>query len=383
MAKRYVLGSGAARKLRTLLSGSGKTDSVPRAGSELAIDNDYLPPYTVQWAQSANDGEGSWIIWLPSEELLVVDGQPVDVRDTLDAVGGDYPEGWYLLDCLATDDDAMLYMSIDMSALDRYVVWSSDAGGLDEDGIDILVAETYVDSETGVKRVKQLVYSVVTIGGQPAAQQDTYGCDERSVSLIAGSDGEAVERGHHFFLRGFGKFTVPGRASPYGEYDSPSVLELNDQESSVAVLVRVGNSASPDSNLLGYRYLKVTGGGGSAKPACFDLVLEESVSHAVLATTHKLVRCYYNVGGVTHQHADINVDALVLTAAADSVLAFAREGYNGSWGARLFANLAALVAFQGDAANYAVPLYVMSGTNAEVKADLRNAPQIQMVEVLT
>lgn len=382
MAKRYVLGPAGARKLRALFNGRGESGSVHGSAVPFAIEDEFAHPYAVRWAQSANDGEGAWIIWLPSEELLVVDGQPVNVRDGLDEVGGDYPEGWYLLDGLAVDEDVMLYMTINMAALDRYVTWGDEAGGLGDDGIDILIAEMSVDVGAGTRSVKQCVQSVVTIGGQPAAQQDTYGCDERSISLVAGMDGETPNHGHHFYLQGFGQFTVPGRVSPYGTYAAPSVLDLTDQPSSVAVLVRIGNSSSPDSNLLGYRYLRVSGGGGSVKPACFDIAVEESMSNAVLTTTYKLVRCYYNVGGITHQHGDIDIGALLLTVSDGSVLAFAREGYNGTWGARMFADLAALTTFQGLAANYAIPLYVMAGSGVDIKADLRNAPQVQMVEVL-
>lgn len=102
MATNYVLGPGAARKVKALLGGVGKVTRREGAASALAFDADYPAPFAVQWAQSAKEGEGAWIIWLPSAGALVVDGATVEIKGRegadLQKVGGDYPDGWWIVD---------------------------------------------------------------------------------------------------------------------------------------------------------------------------------------------------------------------------------------------------------------------------------------------
>lgn len=364
------------------VGGSG-TQPLPQNNRNPAAKS-HLHPYTIKWIPPDPDdaeAEGYWIIWLPSEWLLIVEGNPVDVREFL-AAADNFPAGWYVLDVLPADESASLYLSIDMNAATRYAEFADAPGGLGDGSIDVLISEISYDSETEARSITQLVWSVITIGGEPAELRDTYGCDERSISLIRSMSGESPDYGHYFHIEGFGKFTVPGAAAPYGTYAAPSVLTLGDSPSEVAALVRVGNSDQPNSNFLEFRTLRV-GGNGTALPACFDLVSSTTESGGNTTTTHTLVRCYYNIGGTTGHQADINISSLIANVAAGSILAFAKEGYSGGWGARLFADSAALAMFQGQSQNYAVPLYVMSGNGAEVLADLRNAPQIQMVETLS
>ena len=95
----YVLGPTAARSLKQLLAGRSTVSRVPNAQASLAFASEFPAPFTVRWAQSVGE-EGSWIIWLPSASLLMVGGAAVDVREGLEAAGGDYPEGWYMLDAL-------------------------------------------------------------------------------------------------------------------------------------------------------------------------------------------------------------------------------------------------------------------------------------------
>lgn len=341
-----------------------------------------LHPYAVAWSGTVNEGAGGWIIWLPGDSLLVYDGIAVDVRTNLTEAGEGFADGWYLLDMVPADEDSVVYMAINTTAATTYVEFDVEADGMGDDGFDVVICETYVDPETGAKHVKQFVSSVLTFGGEPAETRDNYGCDERSISLIASMDGEALEHGHHFYLAGFGRFTVPGRASPYGTFAASSVLEIGESASSVAVLVRSGDTNTPNGNILEYRRLKVVGG-GAAKPACFDLATETTESNGVSVATHKLVRCWYNVGDQLHHVSDIDISAMLLTVASGNILAFVREGYSGAWGARLFAAFGDLQTFQQKASNVAVPLYVMAGSGATVSVDLRNAPKIQMVEDLT
>ena len=111
MAKRYVLSESAAREIKRLLRGTGEVSRRQGATAELAFDSEYVAPYTVQWAQSANDGSGAWIIWLPSDDCLMVGGAPIDLTSALTEAGGEYPTGWYLLDEIAEDADSV-YLNV-------------------------------------------------------------------------------------------------------------------------------------------------------------------------------------------------------------------------------------------------------------------------------
>jgi len=114
MARNYVMGPHAARELKRLIRGNGGTSRRVANSGVLAIDTDYALPYTVQWAQSLNDGDGAWIIWLPPGHL-VIDGVEVDASASLSAAGGDYPTGWYELDLgedYSAGDDFTLYLDV-------------------------------------------------------------------------------------------------------------------------------------------------------------------------------------------------------------------------------------------------------------------------------
>lgn len=125
MARNYVLGPHAARELKRLIRGNGGTSRRDAVAGALAFDSDYAHPYTVQWAQSLNDGDGAWIIWLPPGHLFI-DGKEVDITAAqsggtggMTAAGGDYPAGWYVLD-LGDDytegDDFTLYLDVGASS---------------------------------------------------------------------------------------------------------------------------------------------------------------------------------------------------------------------------------------------------------------------------
>lgn len=177
--KKYVLGPNAARQLKKLLRGSGEVSRRGNLSSALAFGSEYANPYAVQWAQSANDGEGGWIIWLPGDALLVVDGQTVDVREDLEAVGGDYPDGWYLLGDVI-EDDGTLYLDIHFpdpdaeAAVQEPTAEFSNGESADEDEDDeedetrtvhVKVCDVATDSDTGARSVKQFVTSMILIGG--------------------------------------------------------------------------------------------------------------------------------------------------------------------------------------------------------------------------
>lgn len=124
MARSYVLGPNAARELKRLIRGNGGTSRRDAVAGALAFDSDYAHPYTVQWAQSLNDGDGEWIIWLPPGHLFI-DGKEVDITAAqsggtggMTAAGGDYPTGWYVLDLgedYTAGDDFTLYLDVGAS----------------------------------------------------------------------------------------------------------------------------------------------------------------------------------------------------------------------------------------------------------------------------
>ena len=178
--KTYVLGPNAARKLKGLFAGQGKVSSRKMSSPIVAFDSEYVAPFTVQWAQSANDGAGAWIIWLPSDSLLDVSGDRIDVSADLDPAGGDYPEGWFALtdDMIDASAGGVLYLNItrgdsesgeDTSAkFSNKDGYGENEGEDDDDGvISIAICQALVDSSDGSRNVKQFVTSTIVIGSMP------------------------------------------------------------------------------------------------------------------------------------------------------------------------------------------------------------------------
>ena len=163
----HTLTDNAVRKLRRALADRPGSTGGGAGGGVPVSYNRYAAPFTVRWAASLAQGEssegagdatsGEWIIWLPPGDLLHVSGETVDVTANLEAAGGDYPEGWYVL---ATDDEPIidrdeggaLYLSLSG-------VFSGAASG---DAIKI--CDAAVDASTGARTVKQYVSSSIIIG---------------------------------------------------------------------------------------------------------------------------------------------------------------------------------------------------------------------------
>lgn len=126
----YVLGPSAARALKQLIAGRSTASRVPNAQTSLAFASEFPPPFTVRWAKSVGEG-GSWIIWLPDAlSLLRVGGSAIDVRGTLEAAGGDYPEGWYRLDALpANGGTLVLEVKLPMDETKPKTATFKDAAG--------------------------------------------------------------------------------------------------------------------------------------------------------------------------------------------------------------------------------------------------------------
>lgn len=170
MARRYVLGPNAARKLAELIRGSGKLSHRQGATSSLAFDSEYVAPFTVQWAQSADSGSGAWLIWLPSDKCLIVDGAAVDLTEELEAADDPYPTGWYVLEDVPASGGSV-YLNVtpgDPEAAeeeDQVATAEFSASASQTEGdIPILVATVAKDLTTGAVTVKQTVTSALVFG---------------------------------------------------------------------------------------------------------------------------------------------------------------------------------------------------------------------------
>ena len=182
---KYVLTDAAVRKLRgSLASRAGNTGAT---GSAAAISPDLYPaPYTVRWAQSENDGDGAWVIWLPYMPqtatdipaygpLLMVGNEYVDFLQGTAALSPaqTLPSGWFVL--LNDAGGGAVYMNIlvptywsDASYVTAGIEAAPDstpAGEDDYQHFSVLIATMTTDEDTGAKRVKQAVDSTITIEG--------------------------------------------------------------------------------------------------------------------------------------------------------------------------------------------------------------------------
>ena len=314
MVQKFVLGAVGARKLRALLNGRGESGSIQRNGGGLTFEDDFAPPFTVQWAQSASNGEGSWIIWLPSDELVVLPDGAANPASGLTAVGGDYPTGWYILtdSQLSRSSGGTLYLHVVVGDSPS-VSFASSATASGDNELDVPVCRASVDSTSGVRQIRQFVMSVVVVAGTGDGGLE-YGCDEASISRIAhtSQSGEADENGNNFYIKGFGKWTVGGGGSEVGSYHAPSESEitLDGDATSFAVICRDGNSSIPNANTLGYRKLKIKGSAGSSPFAYQKSTTTDPETHQPV-TLHKLVNCCFYWNGELQSLADFDVSGLL------------------------------------------------------------------------
>lgn len=87
-----------------------------------AVEDAFAHPFEVRFADSLGSGEpksdnsGKFIIWLPSDSVLVVGGQKVDVTEGIEEAGAPYPAGWYVLDFLGAEGGEV-YLNVHMRAV--------------------------------------------------------------------------------------------------------------------------------------------------------------------------------------------------------------------------------------------------------------------------
>ena len=310
----YNLTPGAVRKLKRLLRKSGVGDDRPGPKSALAFDKDYALPFAVQWAQSAEDGDGSWIIWLPTTDLVVIPEGAINPASALEDAEGDYPTGWYVLTAsmLNRTTGGTLYLNISLGDSPS-AAFSSAPTAASDDEFDVPICTASVNSTTGERKVRQFVTSAITVGGS-GGDGGEYGCDESSISRIAqtSQSGEAEENGNDFYIKGFGKWTVGDGGAEVGSYHAPTTsdIEVDGSETTFAVICRDGNSSSANGNTLAYRKLRIKSVGGSSPFAYKKSTTTDPDTHQPV-TLHKLVNCCFYWNGELQTLADFDVSGLL------------------------------------------------------------------------
>lgn len=355
MAKRYVLGPNAARKVAELIRGSGEVSRRQGATHALAFDSGFVAPYTVQWAQSVDDGEGSWIIWLPpGGDLFIIDGEADDISADLDPAEGDYPEGWFKLgDILDRDEGGTLYLD------------PPSGGFTDTPGSEtIKICAAAVDADTGARSVQQFVTSAIILGGEDEDTITT--ADEKSISRKYAGQAVMLES-NIVQIKGFGRFKPDPEHRPTqirGAYEAATNLEVGGDYTEVAFLVRTGNTDSPDANALGYRKIRIS---GASSNGCY-----------AINSQGKLINQYFIRGGVvettnfTDGLGEYSGKIVALKIAATPGGSVALAAYD---------SIGALTAASQDPDYIVTPLYWLE-SDGKVKVDFRNAPRAQTVEIL-
>lgn len=162
MASGYTLSEGAVRKLAGLVRG-GMESTRRGASSPSAVSFDgYGEPWTVRWSQQQLNGAGSWVIWLPLTARMVwFEGAYVPITGLTAATG--LRTGWFIV----ANVHAFVYLNItknndtgDVTAEIRDIAIPTGEG---ETVYNIVVAAIFEDA-TGVKRPRQALRSLVTIG---------------------------------------------------------------------------------------------------------------------------------------------------------------------------------------------------------------------------
>ena len=150
-----------------------------------AVEDEFARPFEVRFASSIGDGSdnsGKWIIWLPSTELLTVDGEPLDLSSYLEPAGGDYPDGWFKLSGIESSG-GQVWLNVKGGENDT----EGDAAPVEfasaedsDSAFSVLIAETSV-SDSGAVSVKQLVCSSLVLSSGANG-------DEVSVGVVTDKD---------------------------------------------------------------------------------------------------------------------------------------------------------------------------------------------------
>lgn len=163
---KYVLTESAVRKLRGVLAPRSGNTGAGGAATPVSPD-DFPPPFTVRWAQSQSEGQGAWVIWLPSSGSLVnYNGAWLTFSGTSAASG--LPAGWVRAQGVSASATAVYLLVVTppgQTSKRAMFASSSSASGVTVH-FSVLVATMSVDATTGARRVKQTVDSSVIIGAE-------------------------------------------------------------------------------------------------------------------------------------------------------------------------------------------------------------------------
>jgi hypothetical protein len=163
---KYVLTESAVRKLRGVLAPRSGNTGAGGAATPVSPD-DFPPPFTVRWAQSQSEGQGAWVIWLPSSGSLVnYNGAWLTFSGTSAASG--LPAGWVRAQGVSASATAVYLLVVTppgQTSKRAMFASSSSASGVTVH-FSALVATMSVDATTGARRVKQTVDSSVIIGAE-------------------------------------------------------------------------------------------------------------------------------------------------------------------------------------------------------------------------
>ena len=163
---KYVLTDAAVRKLRGVLAPRSGNTGAGGAATPVSPD-DFPPPFTVRWAQSQSEGQGAWVIWLPSSGSLVnYNGAWLTFSGTSAASG--LPTGWVRAQGVSASATAVYLLVVTppgQTSKRAMFASSSSVSGVTVH-FSALVATMSVDATTGARRVKQTVDSSVIIGAE-------------------------------------------------------------------------------------------------------------------------------------------------------------------------------------------------------------------------
>lgn len=135
---------------------------------------EFLHPFEVRWNGEENDGSGAWVLWAPNTaEMIQYDGSYVPITVGLTAATT-LPAGWYKIPVSTTSSSAMVRVNIirvtdqlgtstHAEISNTYPIYPSGTGY--ELAFTAVVARVSYDSEDNIRQVKQLVDSLVTVGG--------------------------------------------------------------------------------------------------------------------------------------------------------------------------------------------------------------------------
>ena len=186
----YLLSEKSAAFLRSLQNPrgySGETEPTRRIVTVHGEEDDFPPPFTVRWAQSENSGSGAWVIWLPDPARLLFYDEGWRTINQITAAQT-MPAGWFTMNSIRAQDRTV-YLSVRDTRregstgglVEANIVRNDTQGGSGGDYFYCgKVAVMEVDSDTGARRVKQLINSAVEIAKNGTGGGGTVTLDDTS-----------------------------------------------------------------------------------------------------------------------------------------------------------------------------------------------------------